>query len=121
MKNIHPSFTPGTRGLIENLSPTELVELLLDETWHRRCRIIPAYMPPYPKADTKPTVQVCFDDGTEYPPFLRYSHGPKQGYFWDVHGDDMGSVTLAVLALSQAPAPVSVGPVTYRFKLNKEK
>lgn len=36
---------------------------------------------------------------------MRYSKGPGQGFFWDVYGDHMLNVTMAVLALSQAHRP----------------
>lgn len=96
-----------------------LKSYLLDGPWHSRCRIILNYMPPYPANDTKPTVQVEYDDGTDHKPRLRYSQGPKQGFFWDVYGEDMQNEELAILALSQAPAPVNVGPVTFRIPLDK--
>lgn len=37
--------------------------------------------------------------------FLRYSKGPRQGFFWDAYGDDFLSPELALLALLQAPVP----------------
>lgn len=91
----------------------ELKRHLLDQPWHEKCEIIPDYMPPYPQPDTRPTVQVRYNDGTQYPPFLRYSRGPKQGFFWDMYGEDMQSVALAILALSKAPTPRYVGPITF--------
>jgi hypothetical protein len=97
-----------------------LLRLLLDQPWHKKCEIIPDYMPPYPQKDTRPTVQVRYAGfSTEHPAFLRYSCGPKQGFFWDSYGDDMQSVELAVLALAKAPAPVDVSPITYRIPLDK--
>lgn len=92
-----------------------LVTLLLDQPWHDRCEIIPDYMPPFPGKDTQPRMVVRFNDGTKYAPFLRFSHGPKQGFFWDAYGDDLQNVALAILAIHQAPAPVSVAP--YEFKI----
>lgn len=97
-----------------------LMDLLLDEPWHSRCEIIPEYMPPYPNPSTRPSLQVRYNDGSEYPPFLRYSNGPKQGFFWDIYGEDMKTIALAVLALSQAPAPRNVGPITFTFALPKK-
>lgn len=99
---------------------TKLVELLLDQPWHSRCEIIPDYMPPFPSADTRPTLQVRYNDGSEHPPFLRYSNGPKQGFFWDIYGEDLQTVSLAILALHQAPAPINVGPITFRLSLSGE-
>jgi hypothetical protein len=111
--------------LIDNLLESdsvdagELLRILLDEPWHARCEIIPDYMPPFPGKDTRPTIQVRYNDGTEYPPFLRYSHGPKQGFFWDMYGDHMHTIELAVLALHQAPAPRNVNPITFTIPLPK--
>jgi hypothetical protein len=98
-----------------------LVELLLDQPWHARCEIITDYMPPFPGKDTRPTIQVRYNDGSEYPPFLRYSQGPLQGYFWDIYGEHMNSVELAILALARAPAPRYVGPITFKIDLGKEE
>ncbi len=97
----------GVRPLVDG---AKLASLLLDQQWHKHCEIIPDFMPKFPHEDTRPTVQVRFNDGSDYPPRLRYSYGPKQGFFWDSYGEDMQTVELAVLALSQAPAPSSVGP-----------
>jgi len=91
---------------IPEFSIKKLIELLLDQRWHKECEIIPDYMPPYPNADTKPTVVVKYPNkhkGT----FLRYSCGPKQGFFWDTYGDNMMSVELAIIALSKAPIPLN--------------
>lgn len=105
--------------LFENVpvDAQRLVDLLLDEPWHKQCEIIPDYMPPYPREDTKPTVQVRFNNGTKYPPRLRYSQGPKQGFFWDIYGEDFHNPELAIVALSQAPAPVDVSPITFTIPL----
>src|ERR1700722_19365640 len=67
-------------------------------TWRKHAEIIPNYMPPFPREDTRPTCVVKLGKS-----FLRYSHGPRQGYFWDVYGDDMHSPEWALLALLQAP------------------
>jgi hypothetical protein len=102
------------------LDGNALMDLLLDEPWHSRCEIIPDYMPPYPNSSTRPSFQVRYNDGSEYMPYLRYSLGPKQGFFWDIYGEDMKTYALAILALSQAPAPRNVGPITFTFKLPKK-
>ena len=94
-----------------------LIELLLDQPWHQKCEIITDYMPPYPSNNTRPPLQVRYDNGTEYKPFLRYSQGPKQGFFWDIYGEDFQTVELAIVALSKAPAPVSFAPITFRIPL----
>ena len=105
----------------DEIDVLKLIKILLDEPWHARCKIIPDYMPPFPRPDTVPTVKVCYDNGTEYPAFLRYSKGPHQCYFWDVYGDDMQSMELAVFALSHAPAPVSVAPIVTTFEIKPRK
>jgi hypothetical protein len=77
-------------------------------------------MPPYPGPETKPRVVVEYDDGTQYKPMLRHSRGPKQGFCWDVYGDDMQTEELAIIALSQAPFPVNVGPLTFVLPLQRQ-
>ncbi len=99
----------------------KLIEYLLDQQWHKKCEIIPDYMPPYPGEDTKPSVQIRYNDGSEHPPFLRYSKGPKQGFFWDIYGADFLNVELAIIALSKAPAPINVGPITFKLPLGDKE
>jgi hypothetical protein len=86
----------------------KLVLLLLTQHWMHECEIITDYMPPYPRPETRPTCQVrCINEsGTSL--FLRYSNGPLQGYFWDMYGEDMHSPELALIALSNSPAPPGV-------------
>lgn len=96
----------------------KLISLLLEERWHEKCEIIPDYMPEHPREETQPTVQIRYNDGSKYPPMLRYSRGPKQGFFWDIYGEDMQTVELAILALSQAPTPRNVGPITFTIPLS---
>lgn len=96
-----------------------LVGLLLDAPWHSQCEIIPAYMPPFPREDTRPRVVVRHNNGTEHPAFLRYSCGPKQGFFWDIYGDDMQKVELAIIALSKAPYPRSVAPLVFKLPIRQ--
>lgn len=103
----------------ELFSVEGILPYLLDESWHKECEIILDYMPRYPNKDTKPTVQIRHNNGTKYPAFLRYSKGPKQGFFWDVYGEDFHNPNLALIALSQAPAPRSVAPLTFTIPLNK--
>ncbi|ARK07559.1 hypothetical protein LAV_00184 [Sphingobium phage Lacusarx] len=89
----------------------KLIRLLLSQHWQHECDIIVNYMPPYPRPDTQPrcVVRYCYDDGTEH--FLRHSAGPMQGYFWDIYGDDFHSPELALLSISNAPAPPRVHAV----------
>lgn len=99
-----------------NQLKAELVDLkehLLDQTWHKNCEIIPDYMPPNPDKDTYPRVVVRYNDGTKYTPFLRYSKGPKQCFFWDIYGDNMQTIALATIALSKAPYPRYLGPIVF--------
>lgn len=81
-----------------------LVETLLKgnsgPSWRREVEIIPAYMPPFPQPTTRPSVAIRHGKR-----FLRYSVGPRQGFFWDVYGDDFQTPELALLALCQAEAP----------------
>lgn len=96
----------------------ELVKLMLDQRWHEECEIITDYMPPFPGPETRPKCVV------RYAPlgaFLRYSHGPRQGFFWDMYGDDMQSVELAVLALASAPAPRDCRPITFTIPLKPKE
>lgn len=72
--------------------------------WREDCEIIPAYMPPYPRADTQPKCVVRHVSGA----FLRHSKGPRQGHGWDIYGDDYHNPELALIALSQAPPPPQV-------------
>ena len=81
-----------------------LVDTLLDSSNHRwRAEVVihPKYMPKFPTEDTRPTVQVEYKGQ-----FLRYSRGPRQGYFWDVYGEDMHTPELAFCALLEAPSPL---------------
>lgn len=101
---------------------TELKWLLFKEMpWVDRCEIIPAYMPPFPRPDTRPSVQIRYNSGSGHPPFLRYSCGPLQGYFWDIYGDDFQSVALATIALSRAPPPYSVDPIKFTIPLKSSQ
>ena len=102
---------------IPEFDHNKLVRCILDEPWHNDCEIIVDYMPPFPNPDTKPTIQVKYNDGSEYPPHLRYSRGPKQGFFWDIYGEDMYSVELAIVAISQAPAPINCCPIEFKIPI----
>jgi len=105
----------------EMFSTKILLEYLLEEAWHKDCEIIPDYMPPYPGSNTRPSVVIRYNNGTEYPPYLRYSKGPKQGFDWDVYGDDFLDVELALIALSNAPTPRSVAPITFSIPIGKSQ
>jgi hypothetical protein len=107
-----------TRELV-GVDLRRLVELILDAPWHAECEIIPAYMPPFPEEDTRAKVVIRHNNGTEHPAYLRYSRGPKQGFFWDIYGDDMQDVELAIVALSQAPYPRSVAPMVFKLPIRQ--
>ncbi len=95
-----------------------LLDLLLPERWQQKCEIIPDYMPPYPQEDTRPSCVVVWRrDEDRGDIFLRYSKGPRQGFSWDVYGDDMHTVELAVIALSKAPHPSALDNYPMVFKL----
>lgn len=88
-----------------------LLAALLTEHWMHECEILPSYVSPDDDPGTRPECKVRFvrEDGQAC--FLRYSHGPLQGYFWDFHGDDMLDPELAVVAVSRAPAPPGVSVI----------
>ena len=88
-----------------------LIPMLCNETWMLQCEIIPDYMPPFPREDTKPTCVVRWCDPRkpeverdDYR-YLRYSNGPLQGTFWDVYGDDFHTPELALVMLSRSQPP----------------
>lgn len=86
---------------VEGLLTAMLKESAFDDrNWRMFAEIIPDYMPPYPRPDTRPTCVVKMGGS-----FLRYSHGPVQGYFWDVYGDNFDKPEWALLALLHAPVP----------------
>jgi hypothetical protein len=87
-----------------------LLEYLLPFEWQRKCYIVPDYMPPFPDKDTKPIVVIRYDDV-----FLRSSHGPSTGTFWDVYGDDYHTPELALLELSKAPPPDRLAKRAWKY------
>lgn len=89
----------------------KLLLTIANQTWMRQCEIVPAYMPPFPREDTKPICVVRWrdprkevSDGDDYR-YLRHSDGPRQGTFWDVYGDDFHSPELALVMLAQSQPP----------------
>lgn len=101
----------------QQISLDALLETLLDigrNPWRRHVEIIPAYMPPNPLADTRPSCVVRYTGGEEIA-FLRYSKGPKQGHFWDMYGEDYMHPHLALIALLEAPPPPPRFSVTFRL------
>ena len=105
----------------ELFSVEGILPYLLDESWHEECEIITDYMPRYPRPETRPTVVIRHNNGTKWPAYLRYSKGPKQGFFWDTYGDDFHNPNLALIALSNAPTPRSVAPFTFQIPIGKSQ
>jgi hypothetical protein len=92
----------------KSFSIEKLVGYMLDDhasRWRRHAVIISGYMPPFPRADTRPTCVVRFGPDDKDGQWLRCAGGPLGGLFWDIYGDDMGNQELALLALCRAPAP----------------
>lgn len=108
------------------INPTKLLDIMLDDVfgnvnaWWSLVEIIPDYMPPFPSADTRPSIQVrCLvrPNDPEPGPGIRtdrysYLRGSRcgwrnGGYFWDIGGDSDGwtSVEDALLAVLHAPVP----------------
>lgn len=114
---------PGSAELASLVSTMEVLDLLLDQPWHKGVEIVTDYMPPFPAPATRPTLVVRYNNGRppEERPYLRYSKGPKQCFFWDVYGDDFQSLATAVVAVSKAPAPVDVGPLVFRLQLKPKE
>jgi len=83
-------------------------------SWRSLCKIDAAYVPPFADSKTSPRVIVRFNDS-----FLRYSAGPRQGYFWDVYGDDFLRVELALLSLAKAPPPPGIYNEDTRERVHK--
>jgi hypothetical protein len=81
--------------------------------WRDACVIVPDYVAPYAKEDSRPSVVVRYGEHW----FLRYSSGPKTGTFWDAYGDDFLNVELAEEELAKAPEPPAGKPFL-EFKLS---
>jgi hypothetical protein len=94
-----------------------LVNVLLNQRWHKGCLFVADYLVPKHEPGEPPRIRVKY---VPYEAYLRYSQGPQQGFFWDVYGDDMLTLELAILALHQAPAPIDVRPLTFNMDLPKK-
>ena len=84
---------------------TQLVEDLLvgsgdQSVWRLDAEIVVGYRSPRAGQDSPRRCVVRLGDL-----FLRHSAGPRQGHFWDCHGDDYIRPSLALVALMQADAP----------------
>ena len=90
----------------------DLRDVLPDQPWHAHCNI-PDFMPRFPREKiARPTVQVQYDDGTEYKLHacaIRRDHG--NGFFgtFTVIGYADGR-PLAIAKNELPPTPVNVGP-----------
>lgn len=80
--------------------PESIQKYMWNSWWQARVEIIPDWMPNFPGPDTKPKLVVRYGES-----YLRYSAGPKQGFFWDIYPDAMHSEELAIIAVSGAPTP----------------
>ena len=87
---------------------SKLINTLLQYRWQHECVIVPDYMPPHPREDTKPTCVVMYVNKEGYASFLRHSKGPLTGTSWDSYGDDFLRPELALFELSKAPPPYNV-------------
>ena len=85
-----------------------LINTLLQYRWQHECVIIPDYMPPYPKENTKPRCVVMYVGKKGDETFLRHSNGPLTGTSWDCYGDDFLNPELALFELSKASPPHNV-------------
>ena len=104
---------------VVEINTTQLIVDILnldsnEHRWRRECEIIVDYMPPNPGKDTKPTC-VIYHPPTEC--FVRYSHGPVQGYFWDAYGDDFMRPEIAIVALSRCQKPWGKPYVEFKIPL----
>jgi len=88
--------------LPEGFDWSRFLNLYIREPWQKECEIIPEYMPPNPRKDTKPRVCIRHKPSGA---FLRHSCGPRTGSTWDIYGDDFQTPELAFLELGKAPAP----------------
>lgn len=89
-----------------------------DTPWLNEITIIPKYMPPYPRPDTRPSCVVSYPftdprDGEQDQCFLRRKF---KGHFWDIYGDDYLTPERALLAILEAPPPP---PITGSYLVHK--
>lgn len=113
------------KGLALLCSSQGFVSYLLNQPWHRYCEIIPDWISPEadklerqghhqirevkvlcPNKNVSKASNGYYSIGEAL--YLRFSHGPRQGYSWDIVGDDFKEIEWAVIALSKAPAPPNV-------------
>lgn len=118
----HKALTPE---FVAAINPAVLADHLLREEWKGQCEIVTDYMPKFPSKDTRQRLVVRIKIRSSNPcheeesySYLRHSCGPRQGWFWDIYGDDLHSVELAIIAIHQAPAPIYSGALVFKMGLN---
>lgn len=103
----------------------------LTKSWHKKCKIIPHYIlrgcRGKENEDKEAMIEVSYDDGTEFCPCLRiadkdgFFSAPdsvtENGLFWDIYGTDFKTLENAIIALSKAPEPRSVAPITFSLRI----
>lgn len=107
------------------IDKNRLIDIMLDDisgnvnAWIKLVEIVPDYVPPFPRAGDRPSIQVrCLVRPDEPAPgpgiaTSRYSYlrasgiaGWKSGgYFWDCYGTAWLTVEYAFLAVLHAPVP----------------
>jgi hypothetical protein len=71
-----------------------LIQSLLPQKWQRDCY--------FEIKNTEVKIVHQYQDSKTY---LRYSCGPDTSTFWDCYGNDFHNISLAIIALSNAPLP----------------
>lgn len=94
-----------------NINVQKLVNAMFEQHWMHECKIIPDYMPPFHGNDTRPKCVVAFTDADGGVSYLRHSNGPRQGFSWDIYGDDFIYPELAIVAIAAAIPPPRVGRI----------
>lgn len=94
---------------VERLLATMLDDMFGNvDRWRKFAEIVLDYRAPFAAPDEPAKVVVRYTPtGGRSVVFLRYSKGPRQGYSWDIYGDNFHTPELALLALLQAPVPPS--------------
>lgn len=103
-----------SRLVLEDILDTETNEC----AWRKEVQFVEDYLPPFSGENHRPMKVVIYYP--KFDSFLRYSRGPKQGYFWDVYGDDFMTVGLALLALRETNKPVGKPYLEFVLPINKK-
>lgn len=101
---------------VDQFDLRKLVNLMLRDHWMHECTFEPYRVREGIGANSKlidvPNEWVvCYTYDNGETTYLRWSHGPLQGYFWDMYGDAFHSKEVALVAISMAPAPTRVHAV----------